>query len=80
MAEDFETIPLACITWFALLGSSIAFGALHGDRWISGTVAGLLYGFAAAHRGKLGDAVIAHAATNALLAVYVLFCNQWQLW
>jgi len=80
MAEDFETIPLGRVTWPALLVSSIAFGALHGGRWIAGMLAGLLYGFAAARRGRLGDAVVAHATTNALLAIYLLLCNQWQLW
>jgi CAAX prenyl protease-like protein len=80
MAEDFETIPLGRFTWPALLVSSIAFGALHSSRWVAGTLSGLLYGFAVARRGKLGDAVIAHATTNAILAAYVLVCNQWQFW
>jgi exosortase E/protease (VPEID-CTERM system) len=80
MAEDFETIPLGRFTWPALLASSLAFGALHGSRWIAGTLAGLLYGFAVARRGKLGDAVVAHATTNAILAACVLVSNQWQLW
>jgi exosortase E/protease (VPEID-CTERM system) len=80
MAEDFETIPLGRFTWPALLVSSIAFGALHSSRWVAGTLAGLLYGFAAARRGKLGDAVVAHATTNAILAAYVLVFHQWQYW
>jgi hypothetical protein len=33
-----------------------------------------------ARRGKLGDAVVAHATTNAILTAYVLVCNQWQFW
>jgi CAAX prenyl protease-like protein len=80
MADDFESIPFGRFTWPALLISSVAFGALHGSRWIAGTLAGLLYGLAVARQGKLGDAVIAHATTNAILAVYVLVFNQWQLW
>jgi exosortase E/protease (VPEID-CTERM system) len=80
MADDFETIPVGRLTWPALLVSSIAFGALHGTRWIAGTLAGLLYTVAVARRGKLGDAVIAHATTNAILAAYLLVYNQWQLW
>lgn len=31
-------------------------------------------------RGRIGDAVLAHATTNALLAAYVLVFHQWQLW
>jgi len=80
ISEDFEAIPFRRFSWFALVGSSIAFGALHGGRWIAGTLAGLLYGYAMLRRGKLGDAVIAHATTNAILAVYVVVWSQWQLW
>jgi CAAX prenyl protease-like protein len=80
MAEDFEAVPPGHFTWPALLLSSVAFGALHGQRWIAGTLAGLVYGLAMAHRGKFADAVVAHATTNAILAVYVLLSSQWQLW
>lgn len=80
VAEDFEAVPSGRFTWPALLLSSVAFGALHGSRWIAGTLAGLLYGLAMTRKGKLGDAIIAHAVTNAVLAVYVLLSNQWQLW
>jgi len=80
ISEDFEAIPFGRFSWFALAVSSIAFGALHGGRWIAGTLAGLLYGYAVLRRGKLGDAVVAHATTNAILAVYVVVWSQWQLW
>ena len=35
-----------------LAGSSVAFGLLHGDRWIAGTIAALLYAAAQKWRGK----------------------------
>lgn len=79
-AEDFEAVPWMRLNWPALFLSSIAFGALHGSRWPGGTLAGLLYGLAVARKGKFGDAVAAHATTNAILAAYVLSYNQWQLW
>jgi hypothetical protein len=31
-------------------------------------------------KGRLGEAVIGHAVTNALLATYVLALGQWQFW
>jgi len=40
----------------------------------------LLYAGAFLRRGKIGDAVIAHATTNALLAGLVLFSGRWYLW
>jgi exosortase E/protease (VPEID-CTERM system) len=80
ISSDFESIPLQKFTWAALLISSLAFGLLHGNRWLAGTIAGMLYGLALVRRGRIGEPVVAHATTNALLAAYVLVFHQWSLW
>jgi CAAX prenyl protease-like protein len=66
-------------TWVSFLVSSIAFGLLHA-RLIAGILAGMAYAFAFYRRGKLGDAVAAHATTNALIALSVLIAGMWSLW
>ena len=50
------------------------------DRWIAGIGAGLIYAAVFLRRGSTGDAVVAHATTNALLAAWVLAGNRWFLW
>ena len=80
ISQDFESGPATRFTWFSLLASSALFGVLHGSLWFAGIVAGLLYSFALIRRGRIGEAVAAHATTNAFLAAYVLFSGQWQLW
>jgi membrane protease YdiL (CAAX protease family) len=50
------------------------------ERWLAGTGAGLIYAGAFVRRGKIGDAVVAHAVTNASLAAVVIFVGQWDLW
>ena len=80
IAQDFESVPFTRFTWFALLASSVLFGALHGGHWLAGIAAGLLYSWAVIRCGRIGEAVAAHATTNALLAAYVLAFGQWQLW
>lgn len=80
MRTDFETLPAQSFTWWAVVISSLGFGFLHGDRWLAGIVAGLLYAAVYLRRGRIGDAVAAHAVTNALLAAYVLAFQRWQLW
>ena len=80
MSPDFESLSVRSFSFVALLVSSVVFGLLHGDRWLAGSVAGLLYAGAFLRRGKIGDAVIAHATTNALLAGLVLFSHRWYLW
>lgn len=59
--------------------SSLLFGLLH-QRLLAGTLAGLVYGLAVYRRGELGDAVVAHAVTNGLLAGWVLGTGSWELW
>jgi CAAX prenyl protease-like protein len=78
-SADWRQLPPGQFTWMSLLVSSILFGVMHG-AWLAGTLAGLAYAFAVSRRGKLLDAVLAHATTNALLAGYVLATGAWALW
>ena len=80
VSADFESVPFTRFTWFALVVSSVLFGVLHGSLWFAGILAGLLYSFAVIRRGRIGEAVAAHATTNALLAAYVLLYGAWHLW
>src|SRR4029077_11911062 len=73
---DWESVSLRAISWPALLASSVLFGLLHRDV-IAGTAAGVLSARRARRRGQLGDAVLAHAVTNALLAITVLVTGRW---
>lgn len=66
--------------WIAIGICSGLFGALHGERWLAGIIAGILYGLVFLRRQRIGDAVIAHAVTNGLLTAYVIMYGQWQFW
>ncbi len=80
ISADFDSVGLQRWTLLAVAGSSIAFGLMHGDRWIAGTLAGFLYAGAQRWRGRIGDAVAAHSVTNALIAVWVLWGGHWSFW
>jgi membrane protease YdiL (CAAX protease family) len=43
-------------------------------------IAGVIYGLVFIRSQRMGEAIAAHATTNALTAVYVLVDSQWQLW
>jgi CAAX prenyl protease-like protein len=60
----------------ALALTSLAFGLMHSD-WIAGTAAGVLYGLLRLWSGKVGDAILAHAVTNFVLAMYALLFGYW---
>lgn len=77
---DFTSVSWRGFPMMPAILSSVAFGAMHGSRWIEGTLAGFLYGWVMTRKGSLGDAVAAHAATNAILAAWVLATGQWQYW
>jgi exosortase E/protease (VPEID-CTERM system) len=80
VSADFESVAWRAFAWAPFLISSIGFGLMHGDRWLAGTMAGMIYAFAMLRRGRIGEAAAAHAVTNALLAIYVLATGNWQLW
>jgi exosortase E/protease (VPEID-CTERM system) len=78
ISSDFDKLRPR-FTWFSFLLSSFLFGVLHG-RWLAGTVAGMFYAWAMHRRGRVGDAIIAHATTNALIAADVLILGNWNYW
>jgi len=77
---DFDRLPVGLFTWSSFLLSSVLFGALHGGYWLAGTIAGMTFALALYQRRSLGDAVVAHATTNGLIAVYVLATGRWGVW
>jgi CAAX prenyl protease-like protein len=78
ISPDFDKISPR-FTWLSFLLSSFLYGALHG-RWLAGTVAGMFYAWAMYRRGRVEDAIMAHATTNALIAAEVLLFGNWNLW
>jgi len=79
VSPEFESAPPRAWTWPAVILSSLAFGAIH-QQWVLGAVAGLAFAAARLYRGRLGDAVLAHAVANAGVAAAVLLGGRWGLW
>jgi exosortase E/protease (VPEID-CTERM system) len=80
MRSDFEHLPLGLFSWWSFVVSSLLFGALHGGLWLAGTIAGMTFALALYQRRAIGDAVVAHATTNGLIAMYVLTTGRWSMW
>jgi len=79
IASDFTEVSYDRWHWPAVLISSLAFAAVD-QQWIGGFAAGFLYAYAQKRRGLLSDAIVAHAVTNALIAIQVLVAGHWSLW
>ncbi|QEG36004.1 exosortase E/protease, VPEID-CTERM system [Bythopirellula goksoeyrii] len=79
VSPDFAHVSRKQMHWPALAISSLLFGLMH-QRWLAGTVAGVIYGLLYRHRGNLTDPIVAHSVTNGLIAVHVLLGGSWYLW
>ncbi len=79
VSESFLYVSYRRCSPVAWILSALAFGAVHGSL-VVGTLAGLVFAACAAYRGRLGDAIVAHAVTNAAVAGAVLFGDAWWLW
>ncbi len=78
VSEKFETVARQSFGLMPIVVSSVAFGLMHGNRWLAGTLAGVVYALAYRTRGRIGDAVAAHALTNLLLAATMLQSGTWR--
>lgn len=76
---DFQMLAPARITIKALLISSVVFAIEH-TFWLAGLVAGLIYGLLYIRTQNLWVSVIAHAVTNGVLGVWVIYTGRWYYW
>lgn len=78
IAAQFECVEFKRFTWLSFLGSSVAFGLLH-QSWLAGIVAGMMFAVAMYRRGKLSDAIGAHAVANGLIVIYAMVTGHWAI-
>jgi exosortase E/protease (VPEID-CTERM system) len=86
MSREFDQVSFTRLTVFAIGISSLVFGVEHmkdlmdWQHLLLGTVAGLAFAAVLRWRGRMGDAVVAHAISNLLLAAWVLGAGDWSQW
>jgi uncharacterized protein len=76
---NFLTVALHDFRWGALFVTAVVFGLAH-HEWLAGIICGLAYQGLTLHKRRLGDAITAHAITNALLGIWVIARGQWHFW
>jgi hypothetical protein len=76
---DFESLPLGAFHGLAFLVTSAVFGLTHRE-WLAGILCGFAYQGLVCWKGRLGDAMTAHAITNLLLGAWVVAKGAWQFW
>lgn len=79
MHSKFQSIRLGSFSWFSFIAVSVAFGFAH-HQWLPGIIAGMIYAGVLYRTGNLFSPILAHAATNLLLGLYVLWSQEWFFW
>lgn len=78
--RDFQSAQLGACTAQAFWITAVLFASEHGPYWDVGLAAGVAYNAWIVRTRSLGDCILAHAVTNAALAVYVLWAGKWDYW
>ena len=78
-SKDFMSIPIGKFVPVPFFVASLIFGFAHRE-WLAGFLCGLAYQALVIWKKRLGDAVTAHAITNLLLGVWVVWRGAWQFW
>jgi hypothetical protein len=79
-SDDFSHVPIGTYHPESFWIVAFLFASEHGSYWDVGLAAGIAYNWWAIRTRNLMDCVLAHAVTNACLAIYVIGWGQWQYW
>jgi CAAX prenyl protease-like protein len=74
---NFLEMPLRQFHPTSFLVTSIIFGVSH-QQWLAGILCGFAYQWLVIRKNRLGDAMTAHAITNFLLGVWVVWRGDWK--
>lgn len=76
---DFQAMPFRTLHWLSFFVTAIIFGFVHYE-WLAGILCGLAYQALVIRKDRLGDAMTAHAITNFLLGLWVVWKGAWIFW
>jgi uncharacterized protein len=76
---DFQSLPLNYFAWKPFLINAVLFGFIH-NEWLAGILCGFAYQWLVLRKNRLGDAMTAHAITNCLLGLWVVWKGAWNFW
>jgi CAAX prenyl protease-like protein len=77
--QNFLSVPLNRFLPLPFIATAAVFGFSH-NEWLAGILCGAAYQWLVIHKNRLGDAMTAHAITNFLLGVWIVWKGAWQFW
>jgi CAAX prenyl protease-like protein len=76
---DFQTMPLNRFHPMSFVVTALLFGLVH-YQWLGGVICGMAFQWLVIRKNRLGDAMMAHAITNFLLGVWIVWKGDWKFW
>ena len=76
---DFLSVPLNRFLPLPFFATVAVFGFAH-NEWLAGILCGAAYQWLVIRKNRLGDAMTAHAITNFLLGVWIVWKGAWNFW
>lgn len=76
---EFHQVSLKTFHLASFFITSIIFGVVHRE-WLAGILCGMGYQWLVIRKGHLGDAMTAHAISNLLLGLWVVYKGAWHFW
>lgn len=77
--QDFLSVPLNQLLPLPFFATAAVFGFSH-NEWLAGILCGAAYQWLVIRKNRLGDAMTAHAITNFLLGVWIVWKHAWYFW
>lgn len=78
ISRRFEDVAPGTWSAAAFWITAVLFASEHGPFWDVGLAAGVVYNWWMIRTRNLADCIVAHAVTNACLAVYVVCYSRWE--
>jgi CAAX prenyl protease-like protein len=79
--ENFRRVPFGTFTWGSFIVVTLAFTLSHSVAdWAAAALTGMLFNLVAYRTRSLSSCIIAHAITNLLLGLWIMFTHQWGFW
>src|SRR6266571_3854789 len=77
---DFQSMPLNQFHGLSFVVTAIIFGPGQHYQWLAGILCGMAFQWLVIRKNRLGDSMTAHAITNFLLGIWVIWKGDWKFW
>ncbi len=77
--SDFLAADPRNTRWRTFLATAVVFGFEH-NQWFAGVIAGMVYNGLYMRSRNLWVPIVAHAVTNGVLGLWILYTHSWHFW